>query len=169
MYKYKEIKWHKLIKKSISVLMDNLSFSNGLILSPKEDYLLVLESGRQRIWKYHLVGKKKGQSEVFADMPGVPDNITPNGDDGYFVGIVFPSTSKLDDVIKQLRSFHPIVRLLVRLLKLIHLLIEFIHDYIFQTEMTEMLGTHYIKICIKICNIIIHSYYICNPCSYLFL
>ena len=122
--------------------MDNLSFPNGLILSPKEDYLLILESGRQRIWKYHLVGKKKGQSEIYADMPGVPDNITPNGDNGYFVGIIFPLTSKLDDVIKQLRSFHPIVRLLVRLLKLIHLLIEFIHDYLFQTEMTEMLGTY---------------------------
>ena len=133
--------------------MDNLSFPNGLILSPKEDYLLILESGRQRIWKYHLVGKKKGQSEIYADMPGVPDNITPNGDNGYFVGIIFPLTSKLDDVIKQLRSFHPIVRLLVRLLKLIHLLIEFIHDYLFQTEMTEMLGRSCIKIYFKICNI----------------
>ena len=133
--------------------MDNLSFPNGLILSPKEDYLLVLESGRQRIWKYHLVGKKKGQSEIYADMPGVPDNITPNGDNGYFVGIIFPLTSKLDDVIKQLRSFHPIIRLIVRLLKLIHLLIEFIHDYIFQTEMTEMLGTYCIEYVFTICNI----------------
>ena len=120
--------------------MDNLSFANGLTLSPKEDYLLVLESGRQRIWKHHLVGKKKGQSEVLADMPGVPDNITPNGDGGYFVGIIFPMTTKLDDVLKQLRSFHPIVRLLVRLIKLAHLCIEFIHNYIFQTELTEILG-----------------------------
>ena len=140
--------------------MDNLSFPNGLTLSPKEDYLLVLESGRQRIWKYHLLGKKKGHSEIFADMPGVPDNITPNGDNGYFVGIIFPSTSKLDDVIKQLRSFHPIIRLIVRLLKLIHLLIEFIHDYIFQTEMTEMLGTLCIKYVFTMCIKFLHRYYV---------
>ena len=122
--------------------MDNLSFPNGLALSTKEDYLLVLESGRQRIWKHHLAGKKKGLSEVFAEMPGVPDNITPNGENGYFVGILFPMTSKVDDVIKRLRSFHPIVRLLVRIIKFIHLLVEFIHKYILQTELTEMLGKY---------------------------
>ena len=120
--------------------MDNLNFPNGLTLSSKEDYLLVLESGRKRIWKYHLVGKKKGQAEVFAEMPGVPDNITPNGDNGYFVGIIFPMTSKFDDVLNQIRSFHPLVRLFIRIVKMIHLSIEFIHNYVFQTELTEMLG-----------------------------
>ena len=54
-------------------------------LSPQEDYLLVVESAKQAVWKYHLAGENEGQKEFFSKMPGIPDNITPSGGDGYFI------------------------------------------------------------------------------------
>jgi sugar lactone lactonase YvrE len=38
------------------VIMDEISFANGIALSPGEDFLLVCEAGAKRIWKYWLQG-----------------------------------------------------------------------------------------------------------------
>ena len=57
------------------VIMDEISFANGIVLSPEEDFLLVCETGASRIWKYWLKGDKRGQKEIFANTPGSPDNI----------------------------------------------------------------------------------------------
>ena len=130
----------------LSVLIEGLNFANGLTLSKEEDFLLVLESGKQRIWKYHLIGEKEGQSEIFSDaisgnLPGTPDNITPNGEDGYFVGIIFPMKSEgIDKLLKHLRSFHPIIRLVVRLVNLVHVILQFVNDFIIQNDLVEILG-----------------------------
>ncbi|CAG0897436.1 unnamed protein product, partial [Darwinula stevensoni] len=70
-----------------SVLLDHLHFPNGVQISPDGSYLLLCETVRSRILKYHLAGPKKGKAEVFATLPGMPDNIRGNGRGGYLVGL----------------------------------------------------------------------------------
>ena len=126
------------------VLIEGLSFANGLTISPDEDYLLVVESAKQAVWKYHLAGKNAGQKEFFSKMPGIPDNITPSGGDGYLIGITFPTTtSGLDKILHHIRSFHPLVRLTVRLIRLIQLSFHFINQFVIKTELAEMLGMNF--------------------------
>ena len=125
--------------------MDGLNFPNGLTLSPKEDFLLLLESGTETIWKYNLLGESKGEAELFSVMPGIPDNITPNGDDGYLVGIIYPMTSGvLDRVLRRLRSFSPSIKLVARLARIILRCVQFTNDYVIQSDLIETLGTELI-------------------------
>ena len=122
--------------------MEGLSFANGLTLSPDEDFLLVLESGGQsKIWKYYLKGEKKGQAEIFSVMPGIVDNITPNSEDGYLLGIIVPMKhDAIDNIIRRIRSFYPAVRLLVRVMRLIQLCFQCINDYILHSDLMETIG-----------------------------
>ncbi len=81
--------------KKSEVLLDDLVFANGVALSPREDFVLVNDLGRGRIMKVRVKtgGQGKvtdGEVEVFADVPGAPDNIRPNGDGGFLVGVVAP-------------------------------------------------------------------------------
>ena len=41
-----------------AVLVENLSFANGLELDPAERFLLFCESGTARLHKYHLTGER---------------------------------------------------------------------------------------------------------------
>ncbi|CAH0690229.1 unnamed protein product [Spodoptera exigua] len=64
------------------VLLDDLWFANGVVVSPNNDFVVVCETFRSRLMKYYLSGPKKGQSEVFVDgLPGAPDNarLLPDG------------------------------------------------------------------------------------------
>ena len=123
--------------------MEGLSFPNGITLSRKEDFLLVLESGRDKIWKYNLVGENKGHAELFAIMPGAPDNITPNGADGYLVGIIFPASAGIfDKILRHLRSFSPVTKLIARLARLMQLGFQFTSNYIINNDLIETLGTY---------------------------
>ena len=77
--------------------MDGLAFANGVVLSPDEDFLLVNETYRYRIWRYWLTGAKAGQKEVFVDnLPGYPDNITPAPNGHYWVAIPTARDATLD-------------------------------------------------------------------------
>ncbi|XP_017144092.1 adipocyte plasma membrane-associated protein [Drosophila miranda] len=76
------------------VLLDELAFANGIALSPNEDFLVVAETGAMRLTKYYLQGAKAGQSEVFVDgLPGLPDNLTPDGE-GIWVPLVVSADSE---------------------------------------------------------------------------
>jgi sugar lactone lactonase YvrE len=65
----------------IKLHLSDLFFANGVAISPKQDYVLVNETGKSRILRYWIEGDKKGQSDVFIDeLPAMPDNIyTQNG------------------------------------------------------------------------------------------
>ena len=76
------------VQNTSEVLMNNMLFANGVQLSRKQDYLLVAETGKARILKYHLTGPRSGEVEVFADnLPGLPDNIRRCARGGYWVGL----------------------------------------------------------------------------------
>ncbi len=64
-------------QKTTEVLLDGLFFANGVALSEKEDFVLVAETGAQRVTRYWLKGDRKGTSDVFIDrLPGYPDGIS---------------------------------------------------------------------------------------------
>ena len=68
-----------------------------MALGPDEAFLLVNETGSYRIVRYWLKGEKAGTSDVFADnLPGIPDNITFNGRDRFWVAIFAPRTPIAD-------------------------------------------------------------------------
>ncbi|CAD5113395.1 DgyrCDS2567 [Dimorphilus gyrociliatus] len=79
---------YNLHTKKFRVLIDSLDFANGVQLSPNQDYVLVAELTRARIWKYHIKGPLAGEKTIFADnLPGLPDNIRPSKNGGYWIGL----------------------------------------------------------------------------------
>ncbi|KAK9290357.1 hypothetical protein L1049_008526 [Liquidambar formosana] len=73
--------------KQVTVLLDNLSFPNGVALSKDGNFILLAETTKCRILKYWLETTKAGTFEVFAELPGFPDNIKRNTKGEYWVGL----------------------------------------------------------------------------------
>ena len=86
---------------STRVVMDGLSFANGVAADPAGRFVLVNETGENRIHKVWLEGDKAGSSEIIIDsLPGFPDNIVrgrpAHGNARYWVGLVSPRLPVLD-------------------------------------------------------------------------
>lgn len=80
-----------------TVLLEGLEFANGVTLGPNEDYVLVNETGAYRISRVYLRGEKTGQHDVFIDnLPGLPDNLSFNGTDRFWVALYTPRNPLLD-------------------------------------------------------------------------
>lgn len=88
--------------KQVTMLLGNLSFPNGIALSQDGNSMLLAETTNCRILKYWLTTSKSGNLEVFAQLPGFPDNIKRSPRGGYWVGV----HSKRDRVLKWIVS-HP--------------------------------------------------------------
>src|SRR6266705_2072130 len=70
------------------VLLRDLSFANGVAVSPDQSFVLVNETGAYRVRRYWLTGAKAGQSEIFIDnLPGFPDGISSNGRDTFWLAL----------------------------------------------------------------------------------
>ncbi|XP_059646149.1 protein STRICTOSIDINE SYNTHASE-LIKE 2 [Cornus florida] len=72
--------------KEVTVVLDNLSFPNGVALSQNGDFILVADTANCRIFKFWLQTSKL---QVLAELPGFPDNIKRihgKGDE-FWVGI----------------------------------------------------------------------------------
>ncbi|KAA8517244.1 hypothetical protein F0562_017504 [Nyssa sinensis] len=78
---------YDLKSKEITVLLDNLSFPNGVALSENGHFILVAETTNCRILKLWLETSKVGTVEVFAELPGFADNIKRNPKGEFWVGI----------------------------------------------------------------------------------
>ncbi|XP_030840953.1 adipocyte plasma membrane-associated protein [Strongylocentrotus purpuratus] len=85
--------WYDPETKTSGVVKDGLYSPNGIQLSPKKDFLLIAESTRYRISKYYVKGPKAGKTEIFSDnLPGMPDNISPSRNGGYWVGFALANS-----------------------------------------------------------------------------
>ncbi|OMO51605.1 Six-bladed beta-propeller, TolB-like protein [Corchorus capsularis] len=73
--------------KETTVLMRNVQFPNGVSLSKDGSFLVFCEGCKGRLRKYWLKGEKAGTSEVFAILPGFPDNVRTNKDGEFWVAI----------------------------------------------------------------------------------
>ena len=92
-----------------SVLLDKLEFANGVTLGPDDSFVLVNETGAYRISRYWLTGPKAGTHDLFIDnLPGLPDNLSFNGHDRYWVALYAPRNALLDRT-----ASHPFVRKMI--------------------------------------------------------
>lgn len=79
------------------LLLDRLEFANGVALGPNEAFVLVNETGAYRISRYWLTGARAGTHDVFIDnLPGLPDNLSFNGRDRFWVALYAPRSPLLD-------------------------------------------------------------------------
>jgi sugar lactone lactonase YvrE len=59
------------------VLMEGLSFSNGVALNSDQSFLAINETATYRIHRYWLTGPRAGTHDILIDnLPGFPDNVT---------------------------------------------------------------------------------------------
>lgn len=80
-----------------TTLLSGLQFANGVAVSANNDFVLVNETGSYKITRYWLQGDKAGQNDVFMDnLPGMPDGISSNGKDRFWVAIYTPRNAALD-------------------------------------------------------------------------
>ncbi len=86
--------------KKTSLLLDGLYFANGVAVSPDNSFVLVNETGKYRVTRYWLTGEKQGTSEVFIDnLPGFPDGISAGKDGIFWLTLISPRTTALDDIL----------------------------------------------------------------------
>lgn len=72
--------------------------------------------------RYDLKGSKKGSVSIFSEgLPGLPDNIRYDGQDGFFVSLVVPADESHPAPSVSLGQFPYIRKFLSRLLFLIEL------------------------------------------------
>lgn len=75
------------LTKETTVLLRGLQFPNGVSLSKDGSFLVLCEGSPGRLVKYWLKGDKAGTSEVFAILPGYPDNVRTNEKGEFWVAI----------------------------------------------------------------------------------
>lgn len=78
---------YNIVTKKTTVLLHGIQFPNGVSLSKDGSFLLFCESARNRLTKYWLKGEKAGTTELFAILPGAPDNVRTNEKGEFWVAI----------------------------------------------------------------------------------
>ncbi|XP_037949038.1 adipocyte plasma membrane-associated protein-like [Teleopsis dalmanni] len=112
------------------ILLDEIFFANGVVLSPNEDFLVVVETGAMRLIKYHLKGTNAGQSEVFVEgLPGHPDNITPD-ETGIWVPLVMAVDKEHPSGFALFSNYPKVRMLLIRLLSFLEVPFRFINSFL---------------------------------------
>jgi len=62
---------------SLSLVVSDLHFANGVALDANEDSLFIAETGTYRVHRHWLAGEQAGETELFLDnLAGFPDNLT---------------------------------------------------------------------------------------------
>ncbi|CAN6163547.1 unnamed protein product [Urochloa humidicola] len=78
---------HNKHNKHVTVLLSNVTYPNGIAISVDRTHLVIALTGPCKLLRYWLQGPKAGTSEVFADLPGYPDNVRSDGKGGYWVAL----------------------------------------------------------------------------------
>ncbi|XP_030452973.2 protein STRICTOSIDINE SYNTHASE-LIKE 10 [Syzygium oleosum] len=73
--------------KELKVLLRGIAFANGVALSEEGLFLLVAETATCRILRLWLKGPNAGKFDVFAELPGYPDNVRRNSRGEFWVGL----------------------------------------------------------------------------------
>jgi len=97
----------------ITVRLEELRFANGVAFAPDESYILVNETLGYRTTRLWLRGPRAGTQDLFVEnFPALPDNITFNGRDTYWIAFFMARDSSLDAI----RGWpSPIKKMLLRL------------------------------------------------------
>lgn len=85
------------------IVARGLSFANGVALTADEQALIVVETGRYRVWKIDIAAREldvaaaSPQARVLLDnLPGYPDNVMRGLDGRYWVGFTKPRSAVVD-------------------------------------------------------------------------
>jgi sugar lactone lactonase YvrE len=82
------------------VLLDGLSFANGVAVSPDQSFVLVCETWKYRIQRLWVKGPKEGATDIFIEnLPGFPDGVSSNGKDRFWVALVSPRRDWIDAIL----------------------------------------------------------------------
>jgi sugar lactone lactonase YvrE len=97
--------------KKTTLLASDLYFSNGVAVSPDQQFVVFCETVLMNCKKYYIQGEKKGSIEKFCDLPGMPDNIHYDGQGHFWIGIATASSPELDILLK-----YPFIRKVLALI-----------------------------------------------------
>ena len=82
---------------TITVLLDDLDFANGVALAEDESFVLVAETGGYRVTRLDLEGPEAGRRSVIIDnLPGMPDNMSTGTAGVFWVAIPSERNALLD-------------------------------------------------------------------------
>lgn len=82
---------------ALTVRLEKLRFANGVAFAPDESYILVNETLGYRTTRLWLRGPRVGTQDHFVEnFPALPDNITFNGRDTYWIAFFMARDSSLD-------------------------------------------------------------------------
>ncbi|MEV7982385.1 SMP-30/gluconolactonase/LRE family protein [Streptomyces sp. NPDC086519] len=85
---------------TVTVLLDDLKFANGLVLAPDASHLLVAETAGYRVSRYWLTGPTAGRAEPFVEnLAGLPDNMSLGSDGLVWVSLAAPRNTLLDRLL----------------------------------------------------------------------
>ncbi|KAJ1297149.1 hypothetical protein BS78_01G355900 [Paspalum vaginatum] len=73
--------------KQVTVLKDGLPYPNGVAVSADRTHVVVAHTVPSQAFRYWLKGPKAGQYDLFADLPGYPDNVRRDARGGYWVAL----------------------------------------------------------------------------------
>jgi sugar lactone lactonase YvrE len=86
----------------VQVLMDHLHFPAGVTVAPDGRDLLLAETWKYRILRYHLRGSAEGRAEVFAgNLPGFPGDLAIDRDGRHWVAFLAPRHLQVDALHRQ--------------------------------------------------------------------
>ncbi|KAJ1260111.1 hypothetical protein BS78_10G207100 [Paspalum vaginatum] len=71
----------------VTVLQSGVTYPNGIAINDDRTHLIVALTGPCKLLRYWIRGPKANTSEIFADLPGYPDNVRPNGKGGYWIAL----------------------------------------------------------------------------------
>ena len=79
-----------------TTLLDGLQFANGVAVAPDQQSVLITQTGSYNIVRYWIEGERAGEHEIFFDnLPGIPDGMSSNGRDTYWVALYAPRNALL--------------------------------------------------------------------------
>lgn len=129
--------------KKNQVLLHNLAFPNGVLLSDDESFVIVLESLASRILKFNIKGSNAGKYETFVEgLPGIPDNVHSDNNKGFLVSLVLYADSKTPQLSQSLIPHPYIRRFIARFIMLLELPFKYMHMY-YPNEIFEKIN-HYL-------------------------
>ena len=92
---------------TVTVVLDDLAFANGVALSLDQRYVAVAESGARTVVRRWLQGPRTGERDLLVgDLPGYPDNISRGSDGLIWVTIGSPT----DPVVERLQKAPMLLR-----------------------------------------------------------
>jgi sugar lactone lactonase YvrE len=79
---------------SVTVVLDDLDFANGVALAADESFVAVAESGACTVVRYWLSGERAGTRDLLVpELPGYPDNMARGSDGLIWVAIASPQNA----------------------------------------------------------------------------